>query len=312
MELSDFSVDAAGNAYFVSKSYETEGEKYRDYSMNAYRIEKGKTLVDGLRIKLEGKFLTSLALHDNEGLITCSGFYSDWDRRDTTDGCFVAQVDASGKIGETQSWEIPDNMKPHYSESRNADGEVLRRDDWQGFAPREVLKYADGGLTLLGEQYFKIVEMRQSSEGKPLKITRYHYNDLLVCKIDAAGALQWVKRLPKWQHKALKSYKVIDGKEGRYFVYLDHKKNVTQAIHKRPISLGDGDEGYLTSYHVSHTGDVTRKLIFDSKRLKSKDGKNMAVYKYKRNYIITVGKGKFELEYYKKKKEDVLIRVELE
>jgi hypothetical protein len=312
MELSDFSVDAAENAYFVSKSYETDSKKHRDYSMNAYRIEKGKTLVEGLRIKLEGKFTTSLTLHDNEGLITCSGFYSDWDRRDTTDGCFVAYVAASGKISETLSWEIPDNMKPHYSELMNVDKEVLRRDDWQGFVSREVLKDADGGLTLLGEQYFKIVEMRQTSEGKPLKVTRYHYNDLLVCKIDAAGILQWVKRLPKWQHKSFKSYKVIEGKEGRYFVYLDSRRNVNRGIDRRPLSLVDGDEGYLTSYYVSNEGEVTRKLIFDSKRLKNKDGKNVAVYKFKRDYIIPTGVGKFVLEYYKKKKEDVLIQVELD
>jgi hypothetical protein len=312
MELSNFAVDAAGNAYFVSKSYETEGQKHRDYSLNAYRIEKGKTLVDGLKIELKGKFLTSLALHDNNGLITCSGFYSDWDRRDTIAGCFVTNIDASGKAEETQSWIIPATEEAHYSGRVNVDGEGLRKDDWQGFVPREVLKDADGGITLLGEQYFKIVEMRQSSDGKPLKITRYHYNDLLVCKIDAAGVFQWSKRLPKWQHKAFKSYKVIEGKEGRYFVYLDHKKNVTQGIDKRAISLGDGDEGYLTSYYVSNTGEVTRKLIFDSKRLKNKDGKNMAVYKFKRNYIIPTEPGKFVLEYYKKKKEDVLIRVDLE
>lgn len=118
--------------------------------------------------------------------------------------------------------------------------------------------------------------------------------------------------MPKWQHKPFKSYKIIEGKEGRYFVYLDHKRNVTQAINKRPISLGDGDEGYLTSYYVSNTGEVSRKLIFDSKRLKNKEGKNMAVYKFKRNYIIPTGDGKFVLEYYKKKKEDVLIQVELD
>ena len=69
----------------------------------------------------------------------------------------------------------------------------------------------------------------------------------------------------------------------------------------------DGKGGFLTAYKVGYnTGDVIRISLLDSRNIKE-----MKMYQFSLSRVSSVTPDEFVFEVYKKKKEDVLIKVEL-
>ncbi|HEU0136808.1 MAG TPA: hypothetical protein VFQ50_05915 [Flavobacterium sp.] len=156
----------------------------------------------------------------------------------------------------------------------------------------------------MGEQYFKVVHR----SAKHTYIT-YHYNDILITKIDAAGKLAWMKKLPKKQMgmKGLggMSYKHFYANNHHYLVFLDNVKNFNLPVDKTPALHSDGQGGYFTSYKI----DDTTGASINSSVFNVRDVEDMTIYQFAIGRIVETEDNAFMVEVYKKKKEDVMIKV---
>ena len=104
------------------------------------------------------------------------------------------------------------------------------------------------------------------------------------------------------------SYSYFHTNGNHYLIYLDNVKNINLPLDKIPALHIDGMGGYLTAYKVNDaTGDVSKGSILDTRKVKAK----LAVHQFSNNRVIKTAEDEFIVEVYKKKKEDVLIKVKI-
>ena len=177
--------------------------------------------------------------------------------------------------------------------------------------PTNLYLHNDGSMVVVGEQYHVVVHTSTDANGNTRTTYTYHYDDILVTKINKDGSLAWMRKLPKRQHgkkpQGSMSFKLIEGVDDLYFVYMDNIKNLGLGDDDEPVRHADGKGGFLTAYKVGYeTGSVKRISLLDSRNIKE-----MKMYQFKLSRISSVTPDEFVFEVYKKKKEDVLIKVEL-
>ena len=140
----------------------------------------------------------------------------------------------------------------------------------------------------------------------------FHYYDILVTKINADGSLAWMRKLPKRQigsrGKGSMSFYHDKLSDQHYFLYLDHPKNDIVNVFELPNIYADGRRGVLTAYQVDdETGKAKKAQILDTKRNNSK-------YQFSQfdvGRIMPTSSSSVVIEFYKRRKEDLLVRINL-
>jgi len=88
---------------------------------------------------------------------------------------------------------------------------------------------------------------------------------------------------------------------------MDNVKNLMLSSTDVPSYAVDGAGGFLTTYKVNfNSGDVKKISILDSRNVKG-----TKIYQFSVSRIFSSANDEFTFEVYKKKKEDILIRVKL-
>jgi hypothetical protein len=82
---------------------------------------------------------------------------------------------------------------------------------------------------------------------------------------------------------------------------------MVKAINEVPTRHSDGAGGFLTAYKIDDiTGQTKKEYILDTR-----DVRGIELYQFRTSRIIPVSSNEFVFESYKKKKEDVMIKVGL-
>jgi hypothetical protein len=118
----------------------------------------------------------------------------------------------------------------------------------------------------------------------------------------------WMKKLPKYQEGnglGGLSYSLLFDDNNYYFVYLDNIKNLNLGLNETPEKHVDGRGGYLTAYKVDvSTGDVEKSSIFNTAEVN-----NMSLHQFQVDRVVKIGDKEFAVEFYKKRNEDVMVKV---
>lgn len=121
----------------------------------------------------------------------------------------------------------------------------------------------------------------------------------------------WIKKLPKRQFgnkgQGGMSYKHFYANNNHYLLCLDNVKNYNLPDEKTPAVHTDGQGGYFTSYKINDaTGESVNSSVFDMRNVD-----DMTMYQFSINRILPISKDEFVIEFYKKKKEDVMMKVKM-
>ncbi|RED43167.1 hypothetical protein DFQ10_10679 [Winogradskyella eximia] len=334
MNLLDFAVDSEGHGYMLSKVFHDDSNKDKkkkkdkdaNYHMELFRLLDGSDNIEITKIVLDDKFINGISLFESsDDFMICAGFYTNGlnNRLANSDGLFTFKIDKNGELVEKKSHEIPVEVLNQYvsdrTKKKNNKKDEKDKAEFINLQLRDLVIYNDGSLVLIGEQTF-VVQHRTSS-GR-IYYT-FHNNDMLISKIDPNGDLAWMKKLPKRQSGAPKMGQVYDTSKtyqggmsysyfytngNHYLVYLDNVKNIDLPLNKIPAKHSDGHGGYLTAYKINDTtGDVEKDNIFDTRNVTKK----LEVHQFSNNRVIKTAENEFVIEFYKKKKEDVLIKVKI-
>ena len=320
MDNLDYTVDSEGNAYVLAKVYDDNSTKDKtadkkpNYHIELLRIEKESGAITKTPISMNGKFISNLWLYEGTAdYMVCTGFTNKGTDSDDADGIVMFKVNKDGSISEIKNYPIPlEVLNQYVSERAQKKNEKKDKDDkaeFQELELRRLIVQNDGSIIIVGEQHY-IVTHTTYSNGRSYTYYTYHYNDMLISKIDKNGELAWMKKLPKRQtgKNGLggMSFKYMPGDGCHYMLFLDNVKNMNLSVNDYPNGHSDGAGGYLTAYKVDDSnGNVTKISILDTRDVK--DG--LEIFQFAVNRIIPVTLNSFVFEAYKKKKEDILIKV---
>ena len=318
----DYTVDSEGNTYILTTVYEdntTDIKKSKkgpaNYHVELLRVNAHSAKIEITPITLADKFINKIWFYESAtSHIVCAGFYNKGKVRGNASGVLLFKVTKAGKVADMANYDIPVDVINLY-ESERSQRKNLKKDQKEGaefeeLELQELILEDDGSLLLIGEQHY--IKTHYTSNGRTTSVSyTYHYDDLLVTKIDGNGNLAWMRKLPKRQiggrGRGGMSYKYMKAGDEHYFLYLDNVKNMELPLNKVPAAHSDGRGGYLTAYTVhNNTGKVDKTSILDTR-----DVEGIQVYQFLTTRILPLHSGTFVFEVYKKKKEDIWVRVQL-
>lgn len=320
MDNLDYSIDKEGNAYILAKVYHDDSnddkkkrkDKEANYHVELLRIKAGSKEIVKTKIEIKDKFINEIWLFESsENYMVCAGFYNKGKTASNADGIMVFKVKKDGDVYDKYTHEIPVEVLNDYVKEKTKKKNIEKDEDKDGIefknlVLRDLFIGEDGSIVLTGEQYFSKVHYN----GKTT-YTTYHYNDILITKIDNKGGLAWMKKLPKRQvgtkGQGGMSFKHIAANDNHYLLFLDNVKNYELPLDKTPALHSDGKGGYFTSYKISDTdGSSTNSSVFNVR-----DVEDMTIYQFGIGRIVQSSEDEFVVEVYKKKKEDVMIKIKI-
>lgn len=319
-EKFDWQLDKKGNMYLISTVLdEFNNDNKKEVTKPHFHVEllvikSGSDKVEVSKFDNEDKFINKLCLFDvNKDLPVFGGYYSNGKENNfmTSDGIVIFKRKEDGTIYDKSFHEIPSKILDEYesekTKKQRENGEK-EKDDTQFFhlEPRNLTLNEDGSIVFVGEQYFVDIKSTQK-----YTFVTYHYRDILISKINADGTLGWMKKIAKHQvgkkEKGGLSFRYFNANNNHYFVYLDNPKNIDLPLNLPPAKHFDDHGGYLTAVKISDAdGKVTKATIFNAT-----DMEDFNMSEFSTDRIIKTNENSFLLEVYKKKSEDILVKIEL-
>ena len=341
MDNLDYHLDSEGIPYLLArvrpdgsdKNYVGMGAgKEINHHIELLKFDIPAGQIKVTKIEAEGYLLKDLWLYDgpNNNMI-CAGFYTALDRsllannsrevsanatearmlnEDDADGIFIFDMKNSGSITAKNFHEIPVEVINQYEragvQKRNEKKDKKGKAQFEELVMKEFVVQDDNSILIIGEQVYSTTHY---SNGRVYVI--YHYDDMLMTKIDPNGKLAWMRKLPKRQESSNPmggvGFKHITLENKHYVIFLDNVKNMDLKLNQRPAKHVDGKGGFLTAYGVEDaTGKASKISIFDTK-----DAKGIKVKQFSTYRMIQCSKDEFVLEAYKGQKEDVMIKIKV-
>ncbi len=315
MDNLDYSIDVDGNVYILTRIYNDETTKLEkddkpNFHLEILKIDGTSGTVTKTPINLGDKYVKQLSVFEcTAEYMICLGLSSK-DIKSDPDGIVVFKILKGGALSDITYYKIPLEVINMYETDKSQEKNEKKEDEaeFSNLYLDHLIIQDDGSIVVVGEKYYSVCHTTYSN-GRSYTTCTYHYDDILITKIDKSGQLAWMKKLPKRQTSGKGqgglSYKYMEGEGCHYLLYLDNVKNMNLPLNKRPAQHVDGKGGYLTAYKVQDSDGKTEKISI----LNMDNVKGIELFQFAVNRIIPVTLNSFIFEAYKKQKEDVLVKV---
>jgi hypothetical protein len=311
MDNLDFTVDSNGNGYFLIRKYKEEvTRKNRESADNqslAILIAKSDGGLSEVEFSLGEYLIDGVFMKENkEGNIICAGYYRK-PKSYGADGAFVSILDSKGSLEPPKFYEFSLDFIKKYKKISGRRQEKMEKADESGklamtnLEMRDIRVLEDGGIVLGGEIYY----VNSTTDPKTGRTTyTYHYEDVVLVKINSNGELGWMEKFPKVSIR--ESYRMFVSAKYTYVLFLDPLRNASMTEDGQITNPVKGD--YVTAHRVDNkTGERKYLPLFDWRKI---DGS--AVYQYALNRVIPLSDNSFAIELYIKHKSDQMFKVEFE
>jgi len=321
MDFLDNLIDNDGNVFIASKVFHDDSnkdkkkrnDKQANYHVELFELNSSLDKIKTSTISLDDKFINGISMFQSSNKeMIFAGYYNKGKYLGNADGIYTYKVNQKGDLISKNFYEIPLEILNQYVKNRTKKKNAKKDKKGKaeaGFLNLKELVYSkDGGLTLIGEVVYTVYHYNSKTGG----YYTYHYEDVLVTKVNSQGDLAWMKKIPKRQ-KGLKgkggmSYTYFNANDNHYIIYLDNIKNFNLPLDKIPALHSDGQGGFLTAMKINdETGEAVKGSILDFRKIKG----GIVAYQFNTDRIVKIKDNEFFVEVYKKKKEDVFLKVEM-
>ncbi|SKC72765.1 hypothetical protein [Ohtaekwangia koreensis] len=323
MDNLDYSVDSKGNVYIVTRVFNdnTTDEKKRgdddaNYHLEILKVATSSGAITTTKVDVADKFVQTIWLYESaQGHMICAGFYNTGKNMDNVDGVILFKFSPDGKLFDLNSYEIPVEILNQYASGKTKRKNDRKDDDdkaeFENLDLQHVEVQKDGSIVLVSEQKY-IRTHTTYTNGRSNTYYTYHCNDIFITKINASGKLAWMKKLPKRQEGGAgfggMSYCYFISDKNHYMIFLDNEKNMDLPLTEVPARHVDGAGGFLTAYKINDASGAVEKVSL----LNTRDVNGIEVFQFAPHRIMATDVNTLVFEAYKKKKEDILVKIVLE
>ncbi len=324
MNTLDYSVDSNGRVYMVISVYKDDstdkkkrGEDEANYVLQILKYNGPAKQPIKTKVEVADKFIHTIWLYENsaQDYMICAGFYNSGKNASSVDGILTLKLGYEDKAYDIVAHPIPlailNQNATRKEKRKNGKDEDDSKGEFKNLILDGVEIQKDGSVILMSEQYYTKSHYTSNQNGGGSSYISYHFEDILVAKIEANGSLAWMKKLPKTQMglrgQGGMSYRFFKGEGTHHFVFVDNERNKDLTPDEPPAIHSDGKGGFITRYTIDDkTGDVSKVYMVNLR-----DVKGVEVYQFWPGRTILYGFDTFIFEAYKKGKEDMLIKMQM-
>lgn len=265
-EANDLSVDDDANIYALGKLF-LEGRSEKKGGKANYDFVLNKISESGNQvIKIDfskDEHISSLIISNVNNKIRLIGFYSD-QKAGRIKGTLIFDVATDAMtITKQNAFRLPEAVyKDLYTESK-AKKKKEKAAELSSYYVDYVIEDDNGNTYLLAEEFFITTVYVSNGMGGGYVQTVYHYNNVLVIKINADGQLEWGRSV--FKRATAPSYSAFL-KDGQLHVILNSGKNLNEKEDGRvKVSKGWLESSALYDIVFNDNGDVSYDKIQDNK-----------------------------------------------
>lgn len=277
-DVQDFRIDNKGNVHVLGKLYfekrkdTRKGEVNYQHQLLSYYDELER--VEKNTIRVNDKYLNNMQIAiDRNGDFACGGFYSTNDS-ENVDGTFWLKLDGKTAGVITENYKefdidfITQNVKNRVKKKLEKKEKKGKSIELYKFQLNEIIFHGDGGAVLTGEQYYISELTTRDENGVRNTIYIYHYKDIIVVKISAAGEIEWAKKIPKMQVSRndggfYSSYQLSIVKNKLYFIFNDNEKNLTNEGDGKLKNFTGDKESLTVLVTMDDKGNQKKEALFN-------------------------------------------------
>lgn len=311
MSNSSFKIDSKGIPYLICKTFGDSKAKDPDVRSNH--------LINFFKFDLENKEYTKVEIPSKEQYIRGITCYELEDQKfviagnsvtdknsENTNGGYIVYVDKNLKASPFISYKTDEKLIYQYTEF------------WENFMTNKKIKNIptelknlrvcnlvvaeDKSVTLISEQQYTTYTSKYSY---------LHYDNILVTKLDKDGDVLWTTKIPKKMRGQINIgnsafiHRLVD--DNHYFFVNDHRDNSTLKEDGEIIRQAAEHHGNFCLFKINNeTGKLSKHIIFDMM-----DVNGVKAYNLRTDRVMWCSNNEFILECYKKKKEDIMIKVKI-
>lgn len=335
MDNIDYAIGSNGDVFILTEVMK-EGETRRfdregnpNFDNQLIAISESGVEVNASEINVQGKFVTQASFFEGkDDALMIAGFYGN-KRGIQTDGIFYCSLTKDGRQADFKNFEIPLELIKQYMSQRSQEKLEKKEDKGKDLGMtnmvlRDILIHDDGSIFFAAEKYY-VLSHTDSKTG--VTTYDYYFEEMLAAKLDKNGELVYMKKLPKRQHSSSGgsgfgfgsfigmsflrnselSYKLVESKDYYYIMFLDNVKNLNLDENKVPARHEQGKGGFLTAYQINKQSGAVKKLSI----LDVRDAQGYELFQFSPKRIVELGNNEIGVEFYIKKKQDVMIRIKI-
>jgi hypothetical protein len=282
MYLEQKIVDENANVYFLLK---VRDPNHNWSKLTVVRYRKSEKTPDIIPVGLGDKQPQSFKLtEDLAGHINLMGYYFQ-NEKAIIGGMYLFQLNAQGKAFENIGkgfYELPESLMIAYETShaikKSEKGiQVNSKDKLRSssLGITEFITHSDGSRTIIGE-----VHKSDDVFSTHSSATIYDYDDLVIARLNPAGEMIWVKRLPKNQQyipngilqgiSGACSYKAIVQGNNLYLLYMDTPKNEKSDPNETPVQFTLGEKASFYCVKYDGAGLEARTILLEDIEFKNR------------------------------------------
>lgn len=282
-DIDDYIVDNSGNVHLLSKLYkmvqreERKGKPNYHYELLSF-LDQGDD-VKQHKISLKDKFIIGMKVEINlDGTVFCAGFFSNNTSISARGSYFIKFDSATGeKLKETKKdfdlKFLTHNLTKSKKKKTTKKSKKGKKPELFNYVLDDIIIKDDGGIVLIGEQYFMEYHT-VSSTGSNGRVTTnqvpyFYYNDIVVINMSKSGGIKWAKKIPKRQissyHSKLSSYVMHVVKDKIYFIFNDNKKNLEHNFDGKTNNFSRGKNGIAAIVQMDQGGNQSKSSLFNAK-----------------------------------------------
>jgi hypothetical protein len=285
--VKEYNVDNQGNVYVVG-SYYDDSKKQKSPEFKNIKFYVLGYLNNGndfkkYKVEFEDKYpLSMIITFDKHGNILCAGFYIG--ENGVSHGSYFIKIDPDSEqiimknYLKFDSGLITQHMKEGEAKRTKSKIEKGKEIGLRDIRLRHIIHRTDGGLVLVGEQYYNRIESdfsTNSTTGTTTTTTdlSFHYNDIIVVNITPEGKIDWAQKILKRQvtlndNGIKSSYALAVVKDKLYFIFNEHSKNLTYSGNGK-FKKFEGDlESNCVIVELNNEGNQKKYQLFNSKEFK--------------------------------------------